>query len=162
MAAKVILNPYAGRWKGLQRRQEIETVLKSTGMEFELVMTEAPHHGTELAYQAVKNGYSPIISAGGDGSFSEVMNGIVDAAQEAQVDPIPLGLLPLGTANDLMVNLNLPTELEGAARVIADGFTRRIDLGEVLAWDSSMKSFKKRYFDNNSAIGLEPSITLIQ
>ena len=58
--------------------------MKSVGIDFELVMTEAPNHGTELAYQAVKNGFSPIISAGGDGSVSEVMNGIVSAAQEAQ------------------------------------------------------------------------------
>jgi diacylglycerol kinase (ATP) len=61
-----------------------------------------------------------------------------------------------------MVNLRLPTDLQGASKVIAAGYTRRIDLGEVTAWDISKKIVKKRYFDNNSAIGLEPSITLIQ
>ena len=162
MTAKIILNPYAGRWKGLQKRDEIEIAMKSVGMEFDLVMTEAPNHGIELAYQAVNNGFNPIISAGGDGSVSEVMNGIVLAAQEAKVEPVTLGVLPLGTANDLMVNLGLPTDLQGAACVIAAGFIRRIDLGEVTAWDMSRKTIKKRYFDNNSAIGLEPSITLIQ
>ena len=100
MTAKIILNPYAGRWKGLQKRGEVEEAMKSLGMDFDLVMTESPHHGTDLAYQAVKNGFSPIISAGGDGSYSEVMNGIVLAAQESQTEPAPLGLLPLGTAND--------------------------------------------------------------
>jgi diacylglycerol kinase (ATP) len=162
MTAKIILNPYAGRWKGLQKRGEIEDSMKSLGMDFDLVMTEAPNHGTELAYQAVKNGFSPIISAGGDGSFSEVMNGIVLAAQESQSEPAPMGLLPLGTANDLMVNLHLPIDILGAAKVIAAGHSRRIDLGEVIAWDISRKNQKKRYFDNNSAIGLEPNITLIQ
>lgn len=162
MTAKVILNPYAGRWKGLQKRDEIETTLRSLGVKFDLVMTEAPNHGVELAHQAVVDGYSPIISAGGDGSFSEVMNGIVTAAQESQTQPVAFGVLPLGTANDLMVNLRLPTDLAGASKVIADGYTRRIDLGEVTAWDLTRKSSKKRYFDNNSAIGLEPSITLIQ
>jgi YegS/Rv2252/BmrU family lipid kinase len=162
MTAKIILNPYAGRWKGLQKREEIEKAMQSMGMEFELVMTEAPNHGTELAYQAAKNGFTPIISAGGDGSVSEVMNGIVSAAQDTHTDPTPMGVLPLGTANDLMVNLRLPTDLQGASKVIAAGYTRRIDLGEVTAWDISKKIVKKRYFDNNSAIGLEPSITLIQ
>jgi diacylglycerol kinase (ATP) len=162
MIAKIILNPYAGRWKGLQKRGEIEDVIKSLGMDFDLVMTESPNHGTELAYQAVKNGFSPIISAGGDGSYSEVMNGIVLAAQEAHSEPTSMGLLPLGTANDLMVNLGLPTDIHGAAKVIAAGHTRLIDLGEVIAWDISGKNQKKRYFDNNSAIGLEPNITLIQ
>ncbi len=162
MKTKVILNPYAGRWKGLEKRAEVEAALKSVGIDFDLVQTEAPNHGVELAKQAVKNGYSPIISAGGDGSASEVMNGIVEAALETNTIPVPLGILPLGSANDLMVNLGIPTNIQDAAKVIAGGFTRRIDLGEVTAWDTSKKSSKKRYFDNNSAIGLEPSITLIQ
>jgi diacylglycerol kinase (ATP) len=162
MTAKIVLNPYAGRWKGLQKRREIENALQSVGMEYELVLTEAPNHGVQLANQAVKDGFSPIISAGGDGSFSEVMNGIVAAAQELQAEPVPMGLLPLGSANDLMVNLGIPTTITEAVQVIASGYTRCIDLGEVVAWDSEHKQQKKRYFDNNSAIGLEPCITLIQ
>ena len=162
MTAKIVLNPYAGRWKGLQKRQEIEDVMKSIGMDFDLVVTVAPNHGIELAYQAVKDAFSPIISAGGDGSVSEVMNGIVSAAQDFQTAPTPMGVLPLGTANDLMVNLGLPTDILGAANIIAAGKTRRIDLGQVIAWDLTGKNKKIRYFDNNSAIGLEPNITLIQ
>jgi diacylglycerol kinase (ATP) len=162
MTAKIILNPYAGRWKGLQKRPEIESALRSAGIAYELVLTEAPRHGTQLACQAVKDGFSPIISAGGDGSVSEVMNGIVLASLELQAEPVPLGVLPLGSANDLLVNLGIPTTIPEAARVIASGYTRQIDLGEVTAWDLEHKEFKKTYFDNNSAIGLEPSITLIQ
>ncbi len=162
MPTKVILNPYAGRWKGLQKREEIEYSLKSAGIDFDLVVTEAPNHGTELAYQAAKSGFSPIVSAGGDGSVSEVMNGMVSAAQEGGNEPAPLGILPLGSANDLMVNLHIPTTIPEAAKVIAAGYTRRIDLGEVTASDTSGSHPKRRYFDNNSAIGLEPCITLIQ
>jgi diacylglycerol kinase (ATP) len=162
MTAKIILNPYAGRWKGLQKRPEIENALRSAGIDYQLVLTEAAQHGSQLAFQAVKDGFSPIISAGGDGSVSEVMNGIVLASQELQTEPVPLGVLPLGSANDLMVNLHIPTTIPEAARVIASGYTRYIDLGEVTAWDIEHKEHKKTYFDNNSAIGLEPSITLIQ
>lgn len=162
MTAKLILNPYAGRWKGLHKRPEIENVLNSLRLDYELVMTEGPNHGVELARLAAKNGYTPIISAGGDGSVSEVMNGIVAAAQDTHTQPVPLGILPLGTANDLMVNLGLPTDIPGASKIIAEGSTRQIDIGEVTAWDITKTTCKKRYFDNNSAIGLEPSITLIQ
>ncbi len=162
MPAKVILNPYAGRWKGLQKRAEVENALHSLGILYELVMTEAPNHGTALAYEAVKSGFSPIISAGGDGSVSEVMNGIVAAAIEAGSEPPALGVFPLGSANDLVVNLRLPTTIAEAADAINGGFTRKIDLGEVTAWDIKGGNPKKRYFDNNSAIGLEPCITLIQ
>ncbi len=95
MTAKIILNPYAGRWKGLQKRAEIESSLKSLGIDFELVLTEAPNHGTQLAYQAAKNGFTPIIAAGGDGSVSEVMNGIVSAAEDTHTDPVPWGFYRL-------------------------------------------------------------------
>jgi diacylglycerol kinase (ATP) len=162
MTAKIILNPYAGRWNALKKKDDVISLMKSSGMDFDLIVTEAPDHGVQLAYEAVKNGYHPIISAGGDGSVSEVMNGIVKAAQEDHSQPTPLGIFPLGSANDLVVNLGLPKDLAGAATVITGGNTGYIDLGAVDAWDIEKKVKKTRYFDNNSAIGLEPSITLIQ
>jgi diacylglycerol kinase (ATP) len=153
MPAKVILNPYAGRWLARQRRPEAEAALQSAGVEYELVVTEQPGHGITLAEGAVRDGFSPIISAGGDGSISEVVNGIVRAAERTgQADLVPFGVLPLGSANDFVDNFGIPKELLSAARVIASGKTRLIDLGQV----------NGRYFDNNAAIGLEPFITLIQ
>jgi diacylglycerol kinase (ATP) len=61
----------------------------------------------------------------------------------------PIGILPLGTANDLVHNLRLPLKLEAAAAAIVAGRTRRIDLGRANDW----------VFANNSAIGLEPVVT---
>jgi diacylglycerol kinase (ATP) len=162
MTAKVILNPYAGRWKGLQTRDQLEIVLRKFNISYDLVLTEGPQHGTELAAQAAKDGFNPIIAAGGDGSISEVVNGIVQCAVKQGTPPIPLGVLPLGTANDLVINLHLPLDLEKAASVIAAGNTRAIDIGKVTAWDEPGKNSQTRYFDNNSAIGLEPNVTLIQ
>lgn len=159
MVAKVILNPYAGRWLALKRKAEVEAALRSAGIEYELVITQGPGHGLELAKQAVLEGYSPIISAGGDGSVSEVVNGMVQAAQSSKDQDLPpLGILPLGSANDLVVNLGLPLDLAQAARAIVNGKIRRMDLGQV----TLLPEGKSRFFDNNSAIGLEPSITLIQ
>ncbi len=89
MTAKIILNPYAGRWKALRLREQLEIELKKAGIDYELVQTEAPCHGTELAAQATLAGFSPIISAGGDGSISEVVNGITRAAQERGTPPPP-------------------------------------------------------------------------
>lgn len=153
MTAKVILNPYAGRWQALKRREETEVALQAAGVPFEMVITDRPGHGTELAAQAYNEGFSPIIVAGGDGSINEVINGIIAAAQTHDGEVLsPLGIIPLGTANDLVVNLGLPKDLHAAAKVIAAGNTRRMDLGNV----------NGRFFGNNSAIGLEPNITLIQ
>jgi YegS/Rv2252/BmrU family lipid kinase len=163
MTAKVILNPYAGRWKALKMQDFIKSELTRAGIDYDFIATDGPSHGTELAAEAVRAGYSPIISAGGDGSISEVVNGMVQASlSQEQNQPIPLGILPLGSANDLVVNLKLPLTIPEAVDVIARGNTRRIDIGEVKAWNNDKSQVSSRFFDNNSAIGLEPSITLIQ
>jgi diacylglycerol kinase (ATP) len=153
MKAKVILNPYANRWHALHRKAELERALQDCDLQFDLVTTEQPGHGTELARQATLEGFNPIISAGGDGSISEVVNGIVSACDQNEHNQMPtLGIMPLGSANDLAVNLRLPKDLNDCAAVIANGKARFMDLGKV----------NGRYFDNNSAVGLEPTITLIQ
>lgn len=153
MVAKVILNPYAGRWKALKQIEEVKTALSSENIEFELTITDKPRSGTRLAEIAVQEGFSPIICAGGDGSISEIVNGMMAASLGEYSQSIPpLGLLPLGSANDLVVNLGLPLDLLTSAKIIAAGQKRYLDLGLV----------NGQYFDNNSAIGLEPCITLIQ
>ena len=150
MTAKVILNPYAGRWLAQQRWGEAEAALRAAKVHFELVQTDGPGHGIRLAAEAVHQGYNPIISAGGDGSFSEVVNGIMNASERGNT---PLfGVIPLGTANDLADNLKLPKEFNEVAKVIASGNSRLMDVCQV----------NKRYFDNNAAIGLEPYVTVIQ
>ena len=159
MTAKVILNPYAGRWTAAKRQTEVESALREAGIDYELAVTEHPGHGTVLAAQASRDGFSPIIAAGGDGSISEVVNGIVNELEEQDANELPpFGILPLGSANDLVVNLGLPTEIAEAAQVIGAGNIQLMDLGQV----SFGNNLRTRVFDNNSAIGLEPSITLIQ
>jgi diacylglycerol kinase (ATP) len=152
MPAKVILNPYANRWNAQKRWPEAEAALRQAGVDYELVISERPRHLIELAEQAVHQGFSPIVAAGGDGTIGEVVNGLAHAAQKESDLLGPLGILPMGSANDLVDNLGLPRNLVSAARVIAAGKTRQMDVGHVNGF----------YFANNSAIGLEPYITLIQ
>lgn len=156
MRACVILNPYAGRWAAKAHRQEAEDALKKSGISYDIVSTERPGHGTELAEEAVRDGYSVLIAAGGDGSISEVVNGMMLASHGRPLPP--LGILPLGSANDLAKNFSLPLELDAAAKLISQGEPCKIDLGEVIFGPEK----RSRFFDNNSAIGLEPTITLIQ
>ena len=163
MKAMVILNPYAGRWKALKLQNVVKDELTRVGINYDFMATEYAGHGIELAAQAVRDGYSPIIAAGGDGSISEVVNGILSETHSRGISEVPpLGIMPLGSANDLVINLKLPVTLPEAANVIASGIIRKIDLGEVKCWQYDEAQAQIRYFDNNSAIGLEPSITLIQ
>ncbi len=118
-------------------------------MDFELAISEHKGHVTDLAAQAVRDGFSPIIAAGGDGTIGDAVNGLVQAAHSADGPLVSLGIMPLGSANDLAFGLGLPTDLTAAARVIAAGKTKAVDLCKC----------NDRYFANNSACGLEPYVT---
>lgn len=145
--ACVILNPYSNRWNARARWPEAQAALQRAGVVFDFFETQKPGDGITLAEKAARKGYSPIISAGGDGAIGEVINGLYRAAPQGVLGP--LGILPLGTANDLAHNIRLPLELEAAAQAIAAGKTRRFDLGKANEW----------VFHNNSAVGLEPVVT---
>jgi len=150
MPATVILNPYANRWKTGQKASELEAILKEEGIDFKLKVTEGPDDATELASEAVRAGNTPLIAAGGDGTISEILNGLMKETSPDDYPAGPFGLLPLGTANDLTDALGIPRDLREAVQVIACGKTRVIDLGRV----------NRRYFGNNAAVGLEPMVTI--
>lgn len=150
MTAKVILNPYSNRWNSQERWPAAEAALKASGVEFDLAVSQRKGHIAELAEQAVRDGCSALIVAGGDGSLGDAVNGMMQAIQFTETQPLPLGIMPLGSANDLVYALRLPTDLTEAAKVIAAGKTRAMDLGKL----------NGRYFINNSAAGLEPYVTI--
>jgi diacylglycerol kinase (ATP) len=114
---------------------------------FEVAVSEHPKQTIELAAHAAAAGFSPIIAAGGDGTVGDVLNGI--AKTRGERDFGILGVLPLGTGNDLAHNLGIPLHLPDAARLIAAGKWRKLDVGKV----------NQTYFLNNSAAGLEPYVT---
>jgi diacylglycerol kinase (ATP) len=65
-----------------------------------------------------------VVLGGGDGTLNSASPALIETA-------LPLGILPLGTANDLARTLKIPNDLREAAQLIVDGHVRRIDLGEV-------------------------------
>lgn len=152
MTIKVILNPYSNRWNAQKRWADAEAALKAAGVKFDLSVSERPDHIVDLAADAVRKGFSTIVVAGGDGSIGEVVNGAGRGWDEKSAFPVTLGFIPLGTANDLFDNIGMSRDLLDAAKVIAGGKTRLIDLGKC----------NERYFVNNSAAGLEPYTTTKQ
>lgn len=152
MKVKVLLNPYSNRWNSKRRWPEAEAALEAAGVDFDLSVSGRPDHLVDLAAEAVQQGFSTILVAGGDGSIGETINGIARYWDGKGRFPATLGILPMGTANDLADTIGLPRDLNPAAKVIAAGRTRLIDLGKC----------NDRYFLNNSAAGLEPYVTTKQ
>lgn len=145
---KVVLNTQGGRLAGQAKIAVIERAMREAGLDYDLVPTERPAQGLEQARQAALDGWPIIVAAGGDGSINAVVNGLLQAAGEDQAGT--LGIIPLGTANDLASGLALPLDITAACRRIAAGNTRLIDVGIV----------NGHYFANNSAVGLEPVVTI--
>ena len=144
MTAKVILNPYSNRWNSKKRWPEAEAALKAAGVDFEVAVSQAKGQIVDLVEQAARQNCSPIVVAGGDGSLGDAVNGLARAAKSEDEPLGPFGIMPLGSANDLVYALGLPLDLNEAARVIARGKTRTMDMGIM----------NGRYFANNS--GADP------
>jgi diacylglycerol kinase (ATP) len=116
--AVIIGNPTSGRAGSRAYLERCAKILRSGGLEVEVLNTERPDHATKLASSTD----TPlVVAAGGDGTINEVINGL---GKEAT-----LGILPLGTANVLARELGLPLDVERACKRILRGERIRIDLG---------------------------------
>ncbi len=154
---KVILNPYSGRGRGARARPRICAALEQAGVAFDLAETASMGHGVTLARDARSQGYPTVVAVGGDGTISEVMNGLAQATPPGEIVG-KLGVIPLGTGNDFADMVGCARSIEAAVRVIAAGKTRRIDLGHARIHDGT--EVVERYFDNNVGIGFEAWVTL--
>ena len=113
------MNPKAGSCDSLE--ELLSTAELTDGVEWR----ETNGHGdaTMLAKQAADEGFEIVAAAGGDGTINEVVNGLVQASRT----PV-LGIIPLGTGNDLARMLALPTDPVEALSVIRQGDRHRLDL----------------------------------
>jgi len=127
--------------KGQEDRAALLDQLAGHGLE---LVEAAPGSAAELSavIRRHREQVDLVIVGGGDGTLNAAADGLVDAG-------LPLGILPLGTANDLARTLGIPTDPAEACQVIAAGCRRRIDLG----WVNG-----KHYF-NVAGIGLTAQIT---
>ncbi|PWC78155.1 diacylglycerol kinase family protein [Azospirillum sp. TSH64] len=141
----VIHNPVAGGRRALRLYATIEELAQRHGANVTVWATSKPGDAEAMA-AAVKSGrYDVIAVAGGDGTISEAINGL--AACAAPVG-IPLGIIPLGTANVLAHELGLPFDPSGTAALLATGGGRPIHLGVV----------NGRYFSMMAGVGLDARV----
>jgi diacylglycerol kinase (ATP) len=159
MRYKIIANPVAGRGFCAKSLPKIEQLLSEHGLDFDLVSTPWAGEAVELARQAVLDGYDVIVAAGGDGTFHEVANGMVNATNDSAWsggDVVgDLGMLPTGSGCDFAWMAGIPEDLEGACAKLAEHQTRVVDIGRLTVDNTDM-----RYFDNSVGIGFEGVVTI--
>ncbi|MBD2043238.1 lipid kinase [Microcoleus sp. FACHB-672] len=136
--ALLLVNPNArlgqeGRLQALQQLQELGLELIEESAENPKALPDLIRH--------YRQQIDCVIVGSGDGTINAALDGLVDTG-------LPLGILPLGTANNLARNLGIPQSLPAACEIIAQGKRRTIDIGCV----------NGKYFLNVAGIGLSAEI----
>lgn len=117
LRTKLIVNPVSGTDEGLTLLPAINARLREAG-PVDVVLTVGPGDATEAARRAVEEGYERIVSAGGDGTLNETLNGI--ASVDGGLEAVTLGIIPIGTGNDFATTMGIPKEAEAAAALLID------------------------------------------
>lgn len=123
----VIHNPVAGGRRARRLRAVAELLRDRFAGEVTVRATAGPGDAEAIARALAPGCCDAVVAAGGDGTINEVVNGL--AARGPAVAGIPLGLVPLGTANVLANELRLPFGIEATAEVLARGGLRDIHPG---------------------------------
>jgi YegS/Rv2252/BmrU family lipid kinase len=119
--ALLVVNSHSRRGAGAA--EAVARALQAAGVP---VLARECYHVGELSglIRSIRNEVASVVIGGGDGTLNAAAPGLLNTG-------LPLGIIPLGTANDLARTLNIPSDLALSARIIAAGKLHRIDLGEV-------------------------------
>ena len=151
---KLIVNPEAANGAVGKNWPRVRDFLQAEGAKFEAVFTEEPGHATQLARQALDDGYRTIVAVGGDGTVNEVINGLV---VEGSVDPeVALGLIPCGTGSDFARVLDIPRDYMEACRHLLRSEPRPVDLGRITCLREGREV--ERYFINAAGLGFDGEV----
>jgi diacylglycerol kinase (ATP) len=146
----VIVNPISGRGYAEKVIPQIEAGLRHHGLVYELVLTECPWHAADLAESAAIKGYDVVVTASGDGTANEAINGLMRVRQKGKKEAA-FSILPVGTGNDMAYGLGIRGSLEESIAALAKNHRRKVDIGFVRGGDYP----EGRYFANGVGIGFD-------
>lgn len=151
----IIINPKSGKKKFRLQRKELFLVLKHHNIPFDYRVTRFAGHATKIARYFVEKKYKNILVLGGDGTMSEVINGIFSAKVE-QTNDLKIALIPRGTGNDWGRFWGLTSDYKKSIEVFLKGKQQLIDIGRV---DYDMEGEKESHFFINSlGLGLDAAV----
>ncbi len=147
----VIVNPESASGATRDAWPRIASDLATHFGAFQPRFTRAPGEAVEIAAEAGKE-HRLIIACGGDGTISEVANGILESGGVAE-----LGILPSGTGGDFRKTIGIPSRTQDAARILRDGQTRQIDVGRV-TYTNDAGDHESRYFLGVASFGMSADV----
>jgi len=138
-----------GKAAGRMDVREAVKAARARGHRVEVSVTWEAGDAARLAELAVAAGQAIVVAGGGDGTVNEVATGLMRASSSADCRPA-IGILPLGTANDLAHACGIPLDPAEALRLVTDGHPQPIDVGRV----------QDRVFVNVATGGFGTQVTL--
>ena len=122
--AYIILNPQAGTRQANKYFVEILEVFHKGGYETTVAITQKRGDATDFVIEKGRE-YDLIVAIGGDGTFNEVMDGVLNAKLDVQI-----GYIPAGSTNDFGSSLGLTKDVVASAKSIVDGTIHTLDVGD--------------------------------
>ena len=105
--------------------------VRKEGCRVEVRVTWEGGDARRFALEAAKAGFGVVVAGGGDGTVNEVVGGLIEAARTSQPPPtLSLGILPVGTANDLAHACGIPLDPTAALQLAAWGPSAAVDVGQ--------------------------------
>lgn len=151
----VIVNPVAGRGRGLLHWPQISTLLQESGILFDAWFTQRKHHATELTVQAIRQGYRQVVVVGGDGTIHETVCGIF-LQKEVKTTQVLIAVIAVGTGNDWIRMFGIARSYAQAVRSIVQGYSFLQDVGQMCFFESRVA--QTSYMANVSGIGYDAAV----
>jgi len=123
--AYLIVNPRAGQ--NIATIPGVIAVLSAAGWKTTIALKEFGGHAMKLATKAAEKGYDLVIAYGGDGTLSQVINGVMNARGQQSV----VGVIPGGTANQWASEMSVPPDPMKAALALINSVVRKVDIGHI-------------------------------
>ena len=154
MKWSIILNPTAGSGKAAKEWQRtIAPLLEGKGVGYEVFFTEAAGHATKLVDELIGRGKLYIAAVGGDGTFHEVVNGIMQQ-ESVPSDKVIFAPIPMGTGNDWARSLGISTSISSSIERLQKGTPFVQDVGKV-SFYNAIGGKDSRYFMNVAGAGFD-------
>ena len=119
----LIVNPRSGRNKSRAAAFDIVNRFNPAEYDFTVKTTTCQGDATNIVKECIADN-DMVVCCGGDGTFNETINGVMQLSKR-----VPIGYIPAGSTNDLACTIGLPTEIDEATEIIKKGDTNAYDIG---------------------------------